>query len=198
MNSFPPKIDLCVISLHSPSKSLGATWEIPSLQHPPSPNPLPPLSSSVHFTERRIGFAWCFLQSAMVSVSRLAGLYMLCVSAGCMWNLSEQLPNHGPQCRSHHISILVCEDFDLFAYKQLKRSFKFCGVWRGSAAMIRHQLWLHLSFVAEERKKACSPSTKGGATFSLRARARVCAHAREILGCALRYLQSANYRGTIL
>lgn len=153
-------------------------------------NPLPPLSSSVHFTERRIGFAWCSFQSTMVSISRLAGLYMLRVSGGCMWNLSEQLPNHGPQCRSDHITIVIWKDFNFVAYKHFKCGSKCCGVLRGSLVLIRHQLGYGFicPFVAEERK-GCSSNTKGGATFFC-----VC----EILCSALKYLQSTNCRGTII
>lgn len=57
---------------------------------------LPLLLFSVHFTGRRIRFAWCSFQWTVVSVSGLAGLSVLRVSGGCMCKLlpfSEQLLN---------------------------------------------------------------------------------------------------------
>lgn len=147
-----------------------------------SPLPFSPLlSSSVHFTERGIGFAWCSFQWTMVSISRLAGLYIcsgLVVDVCGSFAILRTTAETTMQLRSHrHIDTEKISD--LFASTLRKCGSNCCGVWRGSLVLIRQQLWLHLSFVAEERRKkkkrGSSSNTKGGATF--------CVSRRDLVFC---------------
>lgn len=144
----PPKIDLGVISLHSPSKSQCASWEIASLQHPLLSSPLFFLSA-FHREKDRICLV---LLSINHGVNKQAGrpLYAQCVSLCVYWCEAFAVRSLDHIFRFiAYICIFFSPPSEMFFCNcwVVCESFFFFGCWLDT-----EQLWLHLSFVAGERK----------------------------------------------